>query len=86
MKDNVTKLYGFIAKLMHLLENDISFVEDTNSKNSIVVKKNITDILSKLVALLVQLNKISKDQDVNNEDVLETNDQDIINLFLNNHK
>lgn len=85
MKDNVTKLYGFIAKLMTLLENDISFLEDTHNKNTVAVKKNIADILGKLVMLLVQLNKISKDEDLDNDDIVAGNDENIIKIFLDKY-
>lgn len=85
MKDNVTKLYGFIAKLMTLLENDIVFLEDPSNKNTVSVKKNIADILGKLVTLLVQLNKISKEEDVENDNIIAVNDENIINLFLDKY-
>ncbi|WP_425361647.1 hypothetical protein [Candidatus Tisiphia endosymbiont of Mystacides longicornis] len=49
--DTITTLYGFIAKIVSLLEDEIDELESKKSKGEIVVKKNITETLNKLVNL-----------------------------------
>lgn len=85
MKENVTKLYNFIAKLMTLLEDEIEILESSNSKNALLMKKNITETLTKLVHLLAQLNKMSKEEDTESDDILAGQDEEIINMFLSKY-
>jgi hypothetical protein len=62
MKITINKLYGFIAKLVSLLEEELDGIKLNKSKNALNVKKNITDTLNKLVVLIIQLNKLSKEE------------------------
>jgi hypothetical protein len=80
MKDTVNKLYQFIARLVLMLEDELD--EVGSSKDAIASQKNITDILGKLVTLIVRLNKLSKDESLNSEIVMPEEDQQIIARFL----
>jgi hypothetical protein len=62
IKDTVSQLYSFISKMMTLLERDLDNSEIVEMNDGLVVKKNMTTILHKLVALVLQLNKLSKDE------------------------
>ncbi|MBP7189835.1 MAG: hypothetical protein KA998_01115 [Rickettsiaceae bacterium] len=86
MKENVTKLYNFIAKLMTLLEEEIEILESSNNKNALIMKKNITETLTKLVHILAQLNKMSKEEHIDSEESLSCQDEEIINMFLSKYK
>ena len=46
MKNTVNKLYGFIAKLVSLLEDELNEISSHKSKNALNIKKNITDTLN----------------------------------------
>ena len=41
MKETVNKLYGFIAKLVLMLEDELDELKSNKSKSAINVKKNI---------------------------------------------
>ena len=62
MKQTLDKLYGFIARLVLMLDEELD--ELRNKKNTTVLnqQKNITDILNKLVKIIIQLNKISPEE------------------------
>ena len=81
MKITVNKLYGFIAKLVSLLEDELDEIESHKSKNALNIKKNITDTLNKLVVLIVQLNKLSKEE-IDEDCIINKEDQDIIKRFV----
>jgi hypothetical protein len=81
MKNTVNKLYGFIAKLVSLLEDELNEISSHKSKNSLNIKKNITDTLNKLVALIIQLNKLSKEE-IDEDCIINKEDQDIIKRFV----
>ncbi len=85
MKDNLDQLYSFTTKLMTLLEDEISTLEESGSKDAMQVKKTVTDTLNKLVTTFVQLNKMSKEARLNQSAVLESQDLAIINNFLQRH-
>ena len=44
MKVTVNKLYGFIAKLVILLEDELDELKSSKSKSAVNVKKNIIKI------------------------------------------
>jgi len=81
MKITVNKLYGFIAKLVSLLEDELDQIESHKSKNALNIKKNITDTLNKLVVLIIQLNKLSKDE-IEEAYTINKEDQAIIKRFV----
>jgi len=84
MKITVNKLYGFIAKLISLLEDELNEIELNKSKNALNIKKNITDTLNKLVVLIIQLNKLSKDE-IEEAYTINKEDQDIIKRFVDKY-
>jgi len=81
MKITVNKLYGFIAKLVSLLEDELDQIESHKSKNALNIKKNITDTLNKLVVLIIQLNKLSK-KEMDEAYTINKEDQAIIKRFV----
>jgi|JI8StandDraft_2_1071088.scaffolds.fasta_scaffold66009_2 hypothetical protein len=81
MKITVNKLYGFIAKLVSLLEDELDEIESHKSKNALNIKKNITDTLNKLVGLIIQLNKLSKEE-MDEAYTINKEDQAIIKRFV----
>lgn len=82
MKVTVDKLYSFIAKLVSMLEDELDELKISKSKSAINIKKNITDTLNKLVHLIIQLNKLSKDEAMNNNVDMTQEDKDIIERFI----
>ncbi|HJD57211.1 MAG: hypothetical protein LF885_07090 [Rickettsia endosymbiont of Culicoides impunctatus] len=84
--DTITTLYGFIAKIVSLLEDEIDELESKKSKGEIVVKKNITETLNKLVNLIIQLNKLSKDEYLNENTIMKEEDKEIIAEFLSKYQ
>ncbi|WP_341748937.1 hypothetical protein [Candidatus Tisiphia endosymbiont of Sialis lutaria] len=84
--DTITTLYGFIAKIVSLLEDEINELESKKSKGEIVVKKNITETLNKLVNLIIQLNKLSKDEYLNENTIMKEEDKEIIAEFLSKYQ
>ena len=85
MKSTVDKLYSFIAKLVLLLEEELDELRSSKSKSAVNVKKNITDTLNKLVNLIIQLNKLSKDEVMNKNNVSTIEDQEIIQRFMDRY-
>ncbi|MDP4709154.1 MAG: hypothetical protein NWS20_04045 [Rickettsiaceae bacterium] len=86
MKITVNKLYGFIAKLVILLEEELDELKTSKSKSAVNVKKNITDTLNKLVTLIIQLNKLSKDEVMYADKTMPQEDKEIIERFLSKYK
>ncbi len=86
MKNTVDKLYGFIAKLVIMLEEELDDLKSLKSKSAGNVKKNITDTLNKLVNLIIQLNKLSKDELMNKCNISIEEDKEIIERFLQRFK
>lgn len=82
LKDHVSKLYELLSKIMILLECEIDLLESCDDKSSINIKKSITDSLNKLVYLLVQLNKLSKAEKLDYNESASSNDQEIIDHFV----
>jgi hypothetical protein len=81
MKNTVNKLYGFIARLVSLLEEELDEIGSSKSKNALNVKKNITDTLNKLVSLIIQLNKL-KQEEMGEECTISKEDNNIIKRFV----
>ncbi|MES2214893.1 MAG: hypothetical protein V4485_02595 [Pseudomonadota bacterium] len=86
LNNHVTKLYELLAKVMLLLEEEIDIVESNQTKNAVAVKKSLADTLNKLVALLVQLNKLSKDEGLDKAEAMHCTDQEIIQKFIQDHE
>lgn len=81
MKNTVNKLYGFIAKLVLLLECELDELSLNKSKNALNIKKNITDTLNKLVVVITQLNKLNKEE-MDEKYEMSTEDKNIIKRFI----
>ena len=86
MKETVNKLYSFIAKLVLMLEDELDELKSSKSKSAINVKRNITDTRNKLVNLIIQLNKLSRDEAMNTNVDMTKEDKDIIERFIHRYK
>lgn len=83
----ISKLYSFITKIISLLEEELEELGVLKYKNTVLVKKNITETLNKLVHLIIQLNKLDKDGYLNNDDTnIERDDELIIAEYLNKYQ
>lgn len=82
MKQTLDKLYGFIARLVLMLDEELD--ELRNKKNTTVLnqQKNITDILNKLVKIIIQLNKISPEDFAQEKYDVASEDLKIISRFI----
>jgi hypothetical protein len=85
-KDTITTLYSFIARIVSLLEDELDDLGLKKSKGRVVTKKNITEILGKLVNLIIQLNKLSKDECLNENIIMAKDDEAIIANFLRKYQ
>ncbi|WP_342267804.1 hypothetical protein [Candidatus Tisiphia endosymbiont of Empis tessellata] len=85
-KDTITILHSFVAKIVSLLENELDELESRKSKGEIIIKKNITETLNKLVNLIIQLNKLSKDEYLNENTIMKEEDKEIIAEFLSKYQ
>lgn len=81
----INKLYSFIAKLLLMLEEELDEFKFNRSKSAVIVKKNLTDMLNKLVTLTIQLNKLSKENSLSQQSVMPIEDQAIIEKFLSKY-
>lgn len=90
MKDNLKitlpKLYNFITKLADTLEDELDDINNKGSNDTINTKKGITEALNKLVHLIIRLNKLSKDESLNEKVIMSEEDIEIINNFLTKYK
>lgn len=85
--ETITKLYSFIAKIVSLLEIELDELGVIKYKNTVIVNKNITETLNKLVHLIIQLNKLNKDGYLNNEVTnMEEADELIITEYLSKYQ
>lgn len=84
LNETTSKFYEFINKLVHILEDELDNLKTTKSKNAISTHKKITDMLSKLLILVIQLDKLN--QNNTHEQVNLESDIEIINNFLNQYK
>ena len=53
MQFTVNKLYGFIAKLVILLEEELDDLRSSKSKSALNIKKNITDTLNRHLSEII---------------------------------
>jgi hypothetical protein len=74
-KDTITTLYSFIARIVSLLEDELDELGSKKSKGEIIIKKNIMETSNKLVNLIIQLNKLSKDEDLNENTIVKEEDE-----------
>ena len=82
MKTTINKIYEFITKLVILLEDELEELRNGSAKNTIATQKNITDILNKLVNLISQLNKVTKEKQLEVEMNFDKSDKEILNKFI----
>lgn len=83
LKPILAKLHSFINDFILLMEEELEELKYEKTKDSLNLKKNIAEILNKLITFLTQLNRISKEEQ--EEEVLPEEDKEIINRFLNKH-
>lgn len=79
------KLYKSIIRLISVVEDELDIIEGEKSKSRIIIKKNIADMLCRLVPLMIQLNKLSEEESRNTEVVMAAEDRQIIEQFLANN-
>ncbi|WP_341790644.1 hypothetical protein [Rickettsia endosymbiont of Polydrusus tereticollis] len=82
--DTIDSLYNFIARLIILLEDELTLLMLQRNENNIVATKNIAETLNKLVNLLAQLNKLSNLTPTSGE--IDEKDKIIIDNFLKNYQ
>jgi hypothetical protein len=82
VKDTVKKIYEFIINLVSLLENELVELQNGSTKNTISTQKNITDVLNKLVKLISQLNKISKENKLSSKKDFSKSDKEILTKYI----
>ncbi|MCC8369481.1 MAG: hypothetical protein LN573_05430 [Rickettsia endosymbiont of Oxypoda opaca] len=82
--DTIDSLYNFIARLIILLEDELTLLTLQRNENNIVATKNIAETLNKLVNLLAQLNKLSNLTPTSGE--IDEKDKIIIDNFLKNYQ
>ena len=86
VKNTVSKLYSFISKMMILVEQDLDDPNVMDGDDACVTKKNMTNIFEKLVSLVMQLNRLSKDEQMHLSDALPEEDMQIIERFMEKYK
>jgi len=82
VKTTVFKLYSFISKMMILVEKDLDNPHLMDGDEAVSAKKNMTNIFEKLVSLVIQLNRLSKDEQLHLSDSLPEEDMQIIERFM----
>lgn len=85
MKEDIAKIQAVAAKLISMVESELDEVPASSSKDRLKNKKNVTTILNQLVALTMQLNKLSKDE-MMQHDAMPEEDVQIIKRFVENYK
>lgn len=86
IKTTVAKLYNFISKMMISLEKDINNPDLMEIDESHKIKKNIANMLEKLVSLVLQLNRLSKEEGLDANYSLPENDAKIIERFIRKYE
>jgi hypothetical protein len=81
-KDTISIMYSFIARIISLLEEELDVLGREKSESKIMVKKHITDVLNKLVNLIIQLNKLSTEERLKENFIMAEEDETIITEFL----
>jgi hypothetical protein len=69
---------------MLLLEGDLENIPSDDYE--LKLKKNITSIVSRLVNILLQLNKLSKEEQVHLSNILPDGDLEIIERFIEKYR
>lgn len=82
MKETLDKLYGFIARLVLMLDEELEEVRSKKNKTVLNQQKNITDILNKLVKIIIQLNKITPEDFIQEKYDIASEDLKIISRFI----
>jgi phosphopantothenate synthetase len=82
VKVTINKIYEFITKLVWLLEDEIDELKNGNTKSTLSAQKNITNILNKLVGLISELNKISRETEFELNQEFDESDQEILSRFI----
>ena len=85
LKDTIAKLYSFIIKLVLMLEEELDEFKSNKFKNNIITRKNITENLHKIINLTILLNKLNKEESVNENAILPEEDKLIIENFLHKY-
>lgn len=67
---------------MMLVEQDLDNPNVMNRDEACIAKKNMTNIFEKLVSLVMQLNRLSKDEQLHLSDTLPEEDMKIIERFM----
>lgn len=80
----IDKLSRFIDRLISMLESELDFLEGSTLKSDIKNKKNITEMLQKLIELIIRLNKM-QEESTENCTKISASDQKIIQDFLNKY-
>lgn len=86
MKNTINRLHELISQLITLLEGDIDELQFSTLKNSINIKRNIADMLNKLVSLIIQLNRLDSDSSINGVKQIIQEDKEIIRRFIDRYK
>lgn len=86
MQDTINKLYSFIARLVTSLEDELDEIQNNRSKNTIKLKKSITDSLNKLVSLIILLGRLRDSELESIDDSYPEEDTEIINEFLKKYQ
>ena len=81
-KDTISTMYSFIARIISLLEEELDLLGTEKSKSKIMIKKHITDLLNKLVNLIIQLNKLRAEEKLKENLIMAEEDATIIAEFL----
>lgn len=82
MKETLDKLYDFIARLVLMLDEELEEVRSKKNKTVLNQQKNITDILNKLVKIIIQLNKITPEDFMQETYDIASEDLKIISRFV----
>ena len=81
-KETISTMYSFIARIISLLEEELDLLGTEKSKSKIMIKKHITDLLNKLVNLIIQLNKLRAEEKLKENLIMAEEDATIIAEFL----
>lgn len=84
IKTTVFQLYSFISKMMRFVEGALDECDSTSK--DIESYRHMTQIFEKLVSLIIQLNKLSKEEKLHVKDTLPKEDMAIIERFMEKHQ
>ena len=80
IKTTVFQLYSFISKMMKFVEEELDQGKDVESY------KHMTQIFERLVSLVMQLNKLSKEEQFHVKVTLPAEDMAIIERFMEKYQ